>query len=252
MLDPSILRPESQRKVGGRPCQVGGPEGTMPDGNINQPASWWKAEGRPGGAGAGTVQAVMSGKPEPVPGHAAPVGQRRPLQPRWEACACRTPGAERRLQRLMRSGRLSLCTTLGGLLLAAGRWRGYPEGPGGTRRPRTPAATALMGPGADSQPGPGRAGPQDAWQVRRCAGPEGDTVVVCREAPRPLWTHPSTVFPQSQAPPLGKVCDEQSETGCSPSTWAGAPGSEQLVGGPPRSAGRALPPGAPIDLLQDG
>lgn len=141
-------------------------------------------------------------------------------------------GAERRLQRLMRSGRLSLCTTLGGLLLAAGRWRGYPEGPGGTRRPRTPAATALMGPGADSQPGPGRAGPQDAWQVRRCAGPEGDAVVVCREAPWPLWTHPSTVFPQSQAPPLGKVCDEQSETGCSPSRWAGAPGSEQLVGGP--------------------
>lgn len=57
-------------------------------------------------------------------------------------------------------------------------------------------------------------------------------MVVCREAPRPLWTHPSTVFPQSQAPPLGKVCDEQSETGCSPSRWAGAPGSEQLVGGP--------------------
>lgn len=58
MLDPSILRPESQQKVGGWPCQVGGPEGTMPDRNIFQPASRCKVEGRPGGAGAGNVQAL--------------------------------------------------------------------------------------------------------------------------------------------------------------------------------------------------
>ena len=46
--------------------------------------------------------------------------------------------------------------------------------------------------------------------------------MVCCEAPRLLWTHPSTMFLQSQAPPSGKECDKQSETSCSPSRW-GAP-----------------------------
>lgn len=60
MLDPNILRPESQRKVGGRPHQVRGPEGTMPDPNILWPESQQKVEGRPWGCWgrhrAGTFQ----------------------------------------------------------------------------------------------------------------------------------------------------------------------------------------------------
>ena len=74
-------------------------------------------------------------------------------------------------------------------------------------------------------------------------------MVVCCGAPRPLWTHPSTMFPQSQAPPLGKACDKQSETSCSPSRWAGAPLLGAAGGGALREVPAMLCPQAPPFIL---
>lgn len=145
MLDPSILRPESQRKVGGRPCQVGGPEGTMPDGNINPPASWWKVEGRPGGAGAGTVQAVMSGEAGAcsrthspcgaTPSPAATLGGLRVQDARGRE-AFTAPNAEWKAQ--------SLYNTWGA---AAGCWQveRVPRGPGGYTEAQDPRSNCTYG-----------------------------------------------------------------------------------------------------------
>lgn len=154
-----------------------------------------------------------------------------------------------RLQHLTRGGRLSLCAALGELPLAAGRWRGYPEGPRDTRRPRTPAATGTYRARCRQ-----KARVRSGWTPGCRAGremcrPGGHATVVCREAPHPLWTHPSTVFPRSRAPPSGKPGKEQSKTSCSPGGWAGAPHLGADGGGAPRGAGHALPPGAPVYLL---
>ena len=193
-----------------------------------------------GGAGAGTMQAVTSG--------GAPWGSAA-LRSHDGSAACAGRQGQRAITAPDAGWKAQPLRSTRGA--AAGCWQveGVPRGPGGTRRPRTPAATGTYGARCRQ-----KARVRSGWTPGCLAGremcrPGGHSTVVRREAPHPLWTHPSTVFPWSRAPPSGKPCKGQSETGCSPGGWARAPHLGADGGGAPRSAGHALPPGAPVYLL---
>lgn len=140
------------------------------------------------------------------PGHAAS-GQRRPLQSRWEACACRRWGREAfTAPHAGVEGQLPGQMALG----AAGCWQvegmqrawGYTEA-------RTPQQPSLWGQGGQTgQPGPAELDPRMPGRSGGVQGLEGDAVVVCREAllaPLDSPVHSGSLEPGST---LGKVCDQ--------------------------------------------
>lgn len=226
-----------------------GPEGKTPDPNILRPASQWKVEGRPRGCwGRYHASSDVWGSQSLFPDTWSPWGSAA-LRSHDGSAACAGRQGQRAITAPNTGWKAQPLHSTRGAAAGCLQVEGVPRGPGGTRRPRTPAATGTYGARCRQ-----KARVRSGWTPGCLAGremcrPGGHATVVRREAPRPLWTHPSTVFPWSRAPPSGKLCKGQSETGCSPGGWAGAPHLGADGGGAPRSAGHALPPGAPIYLL---